>query len=75
MLLAAWNEGLASSPNGIADEELARAVLGAREDERPVIVLSVGVPQRRRDPESRSTAEWSARANRKPLGEIVRPPP
>jgi nitroreductase len=74
MLLAAWNEGLASSPNGIADEELARAVLGAREEERPVIVLSVGVPARPRDPESRSAAEWSARANRKPLAEIVRPP-
>jgi hypothetical protein len=39
-----------------------------------VIVLSVGVPARPRDAESRSAAEWSARANRKPLAEIVRPP-
>ena len=72
MLVAAWNEGLASSPNGIADEELARSVLGAGEDQRPVIVLSFGVPVRRRDPSRRSAAEWSARANRKPLAEIVR---
>jgi nitroreductase len=74
MLLAAWNEGLASSPNGIADEGHARAALAAGEEERPVIVLSFGVPTRRRDPESRSAAEWSALANRKPLEEIVRPP-
>ena len=72
MLLAAWNEGLASSPNGIADEELARRALGASEDERPVIVLSFGVPQRPRDPERRAPAEWSSRANRRPLDEVVR---
>jgi nitroreductase len=72
MLLAAWNEGLISSPNGIADEALARAELGAAEEERPVIVLSFGRPRRPRDPERLTRAEWSARANRKPLGEIVR---
>ena len=72
MLLAAWNEGLISTPNGIADEELARAVLQAQEDERTVIVLTFGPPRRPRAPERLSAEEWSARAERKPLAEIVR---
>jgi nitroreductase len=72
MLLAAWNEGLASSPNGVADEEVVRRELEAGEDERPAIVLSFGVPQRRRDPERRPADEWSARANRRPLADVVR---
>jgi nitroreductase len=72
MLLAAWNEGVAACPNGIADREAASAALGAAEDETPVIVLSFGWPERPRDPQSRSPVEWSARANRRPLDEIVR---
>jgi nitroreductase len=72
MLLAAWNEGVSSCPNGIADPEAVAAALEAEEGERPVIVLSFGLPERRRDPDSRPAAEWSARANRKPLAEVVR---
>ena len=72
MLLAAWNEGIASCPNGLADRDQVRAVLGVADDETPVIVLTFGVPERRRDPESRTAAEWSARANRKPLDDVVR---
>ena len=40
--------------------------------ERVAIVLSFGYPAKPRDPESRSAAEWSARANRRPLQETVR---
>ncbi len=72
MLLAAWAGGIASCPNGVVDQELAREVLACRPDEIPVIVLSFGVPEQARDPESRSAAEWSARANRRPLVEVVR---
>jgi nitroreductase len=72
MLLAAWNEGVGSSPNGIADEEQARAALSLADEERIAIVLSFGYPARAREPESRTAAEWSARANRKPLAELVR---
>ncbi len=72
MLLTAWNEGVGGSPNGISQEEPARAALGLAEDERIAIVLSFGYPARPRDPESRSAAEWSARANRRPLSELVR---
>ncbi len=73
MLLAAWNEGIASCPNGLADRDAVRAALTlADEDEAPAIVLTFGVPERHRDPESRTAVEWSARANRRPLDEVVR---
>ncbi len=72
MLLAAWAEGIASCPNGINDLERARHALGAAGDETPVIVLSFGFPERPRDPDRRTVAEWSTRANRKPIEEVVR---
>ena len=72
MLLAAWNEGFASCPNGVADREAAHGVLQLSDDESPVIVLSFGIPRRPRDPDSRTVEEWSARANRRPLDEVVR---
>ena len=72
MLLAAWNQGVGSCPNAIADEPAARAALGLDEEEKIAIVLSFGYPAKPREPESRSAAEWSARANRRPLQESVR---
>ena len=72
MLLAAWNEGLSSCPNGLADADVVAEALGAEEGERPAIVLTFGLPQRPRDPSARPSAEWSARANRLPLADVVR---
>jgi nitroreductase len=72
MFLAAWNEGVAASPNGLPDRERTGAVLGVDEDEQVLVVLSFGYPARPVDPESRSAAEWSARANRRPLDDTVR---
>ena len=72
MLLAAWNDGVGSCPNAISDEPAARAALGLDDEEKIAIVLSFGYPAKRRDPQSRSAAEWSARANRRPLQETVR---
>jgi len=72
MMLAAWNDGVASCPNGIADADAARAALDLGEDEPVATVLTFGYPARERDPESRPAAEWSARADRKPLDELVR---
>jgi len=72
MLLAAWNEGVASSPNGIADSDLAASLLGLREEEKLQIVLSFGFPAKPRDPASLPPEEWSAAANRRPLEETVR---
>jgi nitroreductase len=72
MLLAAWNDGVVGTPNGLKDADRAAELLGLGEGERTAIVLSFGYPARERDPESRSAEEWSARANRKPLHELVR---
>jgi nitroreductase len=72
MLLAAWAEGIASCPNGISDVDLARRSLAATEGETPVIVLSFGLPAAPRDPERHSVEEWSSRANRKPIDDVVR---
>ncbi len=72
MLLAAWNEGVASCPNGIAERDALHAALELGEEETPVIVLTFGLPERLRDPASRTAEDWSARANRRPLGDVVR---
>ena len=68
MMLAAWGEGVVSCPNGIANAEAATSVVGAE----PTLVLSFGYPAKPRDPDSRSAEEWSQRANRKPLDQVVR---
>jgi nitroreductase len=68
MMLAAWNDGVASCPNGVADEEAAAAICGG-----PVrMIISFGYAATPRDPETRSAEEWAARANRKPLDDVVR---
>lgn len=68
MMLAAWGDGVASCPNGVRDPDAAAEICGG--DVRAI--LSFGYPARPRDPASRSGEEWSARANRKPLSELVR---
>ena len=68
MMLAAWNDGVVSCPNGIADPEGAQRIVGAE----VAVILTFGYPARPRDPNARSAEEWSARANRKPLDELVR---
>jgi nitroreductase len=71
MMLAAWNEGIGSSPNGIADAEILADVLGHAGDESLVIVLSFGYPARPLDPQRRSPEEWIERADRLPFDEVV----
>jgi nitroreductase len=68
MMIAAWGEGIASCPNGVADASAAAEQIGGA----PAIVLSFGYPARPRDPDSRTAEEWSRRANRKPLDEVSR---
>ena len=68
-MLAAWSDGVASCPNGIADREAAQEALGL--EEPPINVLSFGYPARQPAPETRSAEEWSARAERRPLSETV----
>jgi nitroreductase len=68
MLLAAWGEGVVSCPNGIKDAAAAEAILGGV----PAVILSFGYPETPREPAARTAEEWSERANRKPLDELVR---
>jgi nitroreductase len=71
MLLSAWNEGIGSSPNGVASPDEARKLLALGDDETLYAVLSFGHPAREAAPESRSPAEWSSRANRRSLDEVA----
>jgi nitroreductase len=68
MMLAAWGEGVVSCPNGVRDADAAAEICGGEVR----AILSFGYPARPRNPESQSAGEWSARANRKPLSELVR---
>jgi nitroreductase len=68
MMLGAWGDGVVSCPNGIRDGDAAAGICGGEVR----AVISFGYPGRPRDPASRSAEEWSARANRKPLSELVR---
>ncbi len=72
MMLAAANDGIGSCPNGIAEPERLREAVGHGEDESVATVLTFGYPAKpRRDPQSQSADEWVARADRRPLEEIV----
>ena len=71
MMLAAWSEGVASCPNGIADVDATRAALPLDDDETPLIVISFGYPARPRNPARKSADEWSAGATRLALDRFV----
>ena len=71
MLLVAWNEGVGSCPNGFSDPDAARAALGLGADDELAILLTFGYPARERDRPGHTAEEWSERANRKPLDELV----
>ena len=68
MMLGAWNDGVVSCPNGVKDPDLAARICGGA----PKAIISFGYPAKPRDPQSRGAEEWSARAKRKPLDELVR---
>jgi nitroreductase len=70
MMLAAWNDGLASCPNGLSDAEAVGELLGLGDGERVVIVPSFGFPHGGRDPAARTPEAWAARADRSPLEEV-----
>jgi nitroreductase len=72
MMLAAWNKGVGSCPNGVADAERLHEQLGLDAGEQVSIVLTFGYPARGVDPESRSAAEWIQRADRRSFDDVVR---
>ncbi len=67
MMLAAWDQGVVSCPNGTRDAELAASIAGGEVK----MILSFGYPQRELHVESRSAEDWSASAKRKPLDDLV----
>jgi nitroreductase len=71
MMLAAWNEGVGSCPNGMPDPAAVADLLGVDDPERPLVLISLGYPARPIDPESRTPEEWIARADRRPFDEVV----
>jgi len=71
MLLAAWDQGVGSCPNGTPDRDAVSELLALREDEHAAVVLTFGYPAKPRDPAARTPEEWSARADRRPLDELV----
>ena len=72
MMLAAWNEGVTSCPNGLRDADAAAKILGLGEDESVVNILSFGYPAKQREPGSRRAEEWIRRAKRKPREQVVK---
>jgi len=71
MMLAAWNNGVTSCPNGMPDADATSAALGLGDGERVINVLSFGYPADGRTGEDRPAEAWLARARRKPLDELV----
>lgn len=72
MFLVAWNEGVVSCPNGMADPEAAAKALQLEDGWLPVSIPSFGYPKRDLTHESKSAEQWSAEANRLPLDELIR---
>jgi nitroreductase len=70
MMLAAWNDGVTSCPNGMPDASKTGEVLGLG-DEHVLNVISFGYPARERNPEERPVEEWLSRAKRKPFDDLV----
>jgi nitroreductase len=71
MMIAAANDGVGSTPNGVSDAEQMAAVVGHTPEERVSIVLTFGVPAHPRDPGRHPAEHWIARADRRPFDEVV----
>jgi nitroreductase len=71
MMLAAWDEGIGSCPNGIADAEAMGRALELAEGEQAAIVLSFGYPMGARSPERRPPERWIEAADRVPFEQSV----
>ena len=72
MMLVAWNDGVGSCPNGIADPGAMQRALGLDDGEQAAIVLTFGYPLRTSSPERRPPERWIESANRLPFEEVVR---
>jgi nitroreductase len=71
MMLAAWDEGIGSCPNGIADAEAMGRALELADGEQAANVVSFGYPLRPRSPERRPAERWIEAADRVPFEQSV----
>src|SRR4051794_16363726 len=71
MMLAAWNEGVGSCPNGIADPAAMRDILRLDDEDHFAVLLTFGYPARAVHAEARAPEDWIARADRRALEELV----
>jgi len=71
MMLAAWNEGIGSCPNGIADADAMRRALELGDGEQTAIAVSFGYPLRPVAPERRAPERWIEAADRVPFDDAV----
>jgi nitroreductase len=71
MMLAAWDEGVASCPNAIVDRDAIDELVGAGDGEDVAILVSFGRPESDKDPARKSPREWYAGADRMPLHRLV----
>jgi nitroreductase len=71
MMLAAWNDGVTSCPNGMPDADVTSKLLGVGDDEHVINVVSFGYPDPPRGPDDRPAERWLARAKRKSFDEVV----
>ena len=72
MMLAAWNQGVVSCPNAVAERERLEALTGTGAEEEVSIVLSFGYPPKGADPARFSVEQWIEKADRVPFDEAVR---
>ncbi len=72
MMLAAWDAGVGSCPNGPRDAGAVAAALGLAEGEEVATIISFGYPEGGADPGRRSPEEWVARADRRPRDQVIR---
>jgi nitroreductase len=71
MMLAAWNDGVGSCPNGIAEADELSRLLRLEDPERVANIVTFGYPAREVEPARRTADEWITAADRKPFDEIV----
>lgn len=71
MMLWAWNEGVASCPNAIANAEGISAFLDIDASERVAVLLSFGLPPWEPRLQSKTVAQHLANADRLPLEQVV----
>lgn len=71
MVVAAWADGIGSSPNGVRDLEAVRQVLGTPETESITNILSLGYPLHPHVPHLEDVEGILGRIKRQPLNEMV----